>query len=180
MAKPTKTPVSAPASPAASPDEGNPMVAPKPKAKAVAAPNMELVAILTKYDEKVEQAESFFIEFVEFIQQNEIERATVVASMMKARSITFESAQSQYSRMKGLLNDETVLQELKDGKISLKVARERTTSKQKNPKSAKPEAKEARYNSTLKAFVGAAKESGSTRKEILLGVDAELKAAGVA
>ena len=156
------------------------MVAPKPKAKAVAAPNMELVAILTKYDEKVEQAESFFIEFVEFIQQNEIERATVVASMMKARSITFESAQSQYSRMKGLLNDETVLQELKDGKISLKVARERTTSKQKNPKSAKPEAKEARYNSTLKAFVGAAKESGSTRKEILLGVDAELKAAGVA
>lgn len=168
------------ASASASPDENEtPAAAAAVKVKAEPVANEQLVAILEQYDLKVEQAESFFIEFVEFIQENQLERGVVVASMMKARSITFESAQSQYSRMKKLLNNEEVLQELKDGKITLKVAREKTTTTQANPASAKPEAKEAKYNSTLKAFVNAAKESGLGRREILVGVEAELKAASV-
>lgn len=168
------------ASASASPDENEtPAAAAAVKVKAEPVANEQLVAILEQYDLKVEQAESFFIEFVEFIQENQLERGIVVASMMKARSITFESAQSQYSRMKKLLNNEEVLQELKDGKITLKVAREKTTTAQANPASAKPEAKEAKYSSTLKAFVNAAKESGLGRREILVGVEAELKAASV-
>ena len=152
---------------------------PGAKAKAEATPNPELVKIIESYDGKVEEAESFFIKWVECVQENQLDRDTVVVSMMKARGVTYETAQSQYSRMKKLLNDENVLQELKEGKITLKAARERTKTEQKNPKAAKPEAKEVKYNNTLKAFVTAAKESGYSRQEILLGVTAELKSAGI-
>lgn len=164
------------------PDEHEtPVEAAKPgvKPKAEAKPNEALVAIFEKYDEVVSQAESYFVELVEYIQKNEIDRNTVVASMMKARQITYEAAQSQYSRMKKIFNDENVLQELRDGKITLKAARERTVTKQKNPASADPAKKEARYTNSLKAFVAAAKESGFSLREILLGVEAELKSASI-
>ncbi len=152
---------------------------PGAKPKAEAKPDLKLVAIIEGHDQKVEEAEGFFIKWVEYIQENEVDRDTVVVSMMKARGITFESAQSQYSRMKKIFNDENVLQELKDGKITLKVARERTKSDQKKPKNSTPEAKEQKYNNGLKSFVAICKESGYTRQEILMGFTAELKAAGV-
>lgn len=151
----------------------------KAGAKAEAAANEELVSLFEGYDEGVKQAETLFVALVEFIQDNQVDRATVVASMMKARGINYESAQSQYSRMRKILNDEEVLEDLKSGKITLKVAREKTKTAQKNPKSAKPEAKEAKYTNTLKAFVASAKESGYSRAEILVGVTAELKSAGI-
>lgn len=144
-----------------------------------ATANEELVGLFESYDEKVQEAEEIFVELVELIQEKQLDRATVVASMMQARGINYESAQSQYSRMKKIFNNEEVLQELKDGKITLKVARERTKDTQKNPKSSKPEAKEQKYTSTLKAFVAAAKESGLARREIMVGVEAELKSAGI-
>lgn len=171
MAKKTVTPSAAP--------EGKPSTKPGVKPKADAAPNVQLVEIIESFDQQVEKAESFFVDMVEFIQKNQIDRDTVVVSMMKARGITFESAQTQYSRMKGLLNDEATLQELKEGKITLKVARQRTVKPQVNPKGSKPEAKEQKFSSTLKSFVSAAKESGFTLSEILTSVTAELKAAGI-
>ncbi len=148
--------------------------APKAGAKAKPEPeaNEELVGLFEKYDQVVEQAETYFIEMVEHIQKNQLDRATVVKSMMKARGITYETAQSQYSRMKKIFNNEEVLKDLKEGNITLKVAREKTVSGQKNPKAAKPEAKEARFTNTLKAFAGAAKESGFTLKEIMVSVEA--------
>lgn len=148
-------------------------------AKAEAKPNAELVGLFESYDEAISTAEKIFIELVETIQEKQLDRATVVASIMIARGVNYETAQTQYSKMKKIYNNEEVLQELKDGKITLKVARERTKTPQKNPKAAKPEAKEAKYASTLKAFVAAAKESGYARKEIMVGVEAELKSAGI-
>jgi hypothetical protein len=161
------------------PAEGAPAAGAKPGAKVEATPNEELVGLFVQYDETVEKAESYFIQLVELIQKRQLDRATVVVSMMRARKITFETAQSQYSRMKKIFNNEEVLKELKDGKISLKVARERTTDKQANPKSADPKNKEQKYNAALKTFVAAAKEGGFPLKEIMLGVEAELKSAGI-
>lgn len=152
---------------------------PKEKTKEKAVANEELVTLLESYDENVAAAEKSFIDMVEFIQENQVDRATVVASMMKARGIEYESAQSQYSRMKKILNNEEVLADLKAGKITMKVAREKTKSEQKNPKSAKPEAKEQKYSTTMKSFVAAAKESGFTLEEIMTSVKAELKSAGI-
>jgi len=189
----TKSPTAT--APAGTPMAGSPAAAPSPsgaptpapnatvtaKTKVEPKPNEQLVSIFVKYDEVVEQAESYFIELVEFIQKNQLPRDTVVASMMRARKITYETAQSQYSRMKKIFNNEEVLAELKEGKITLKVARERTTDKQENPKSAtaNPQNKEQKYNSCLKAFVAAAKEGGFSLREILLGVEAELKSASI-
>jgi DNA-binding transcriptional regulator YhcF (GntR family) len=173
------------ASAAAGPEAGteaNPVAAgvkPGKAAKPEPVANEELVQLLTKYDENVEAAEASFIDFVEFIQKNQVPRPVVVASFMKARKVTFETAESQYSRMKKLLNNQEVLDELKAGKITLKVAREKTKTSQKNPASAKPEAKEQKYNNALKAFVAAAKEGGYSLKTVLMGVEAELKSAGV-
>ncbi len=147
--------------------------------KAEAAANEELVALFEQYDEATRKTESYFIELVEFIQDKQLDRATVVASMMKARGIDYGTANTQYSRMKKLLNNEEVLEELKSGQITMKIAREKTKKTQENPKSAKPEAKEQRFTNTLKAFVAAAKESGFSRKEIMLSVEASLKDAGI-
>lgn len=151
----------------------------KVTAKADAKPNEELIGLFESYDEHVAAAEKAFVEMVEFIQENQIDRATVIASMMKARSLSFESAQKEYGTMKKIFNNEEVLQELKDGKITMRVARQKTKTTQKNPKSAKPEAKEQKFNATLKSFVAAAKESGFSRAEILTTVTAELKAAEI-
>jgi len=161
-------------------DEG---AAPAPKAKTKekveAVANEILVGLFESYDEKVSEAGTIFIELVEKIQEDQLDRATVVASMMQARGISYENAQAQYSKMKKIFNNEEVLQDLKEGKITLKVARERTKTEQKNPAAAKPEAKEQKYTSTMKAFVAAAKESGFARKEIMVSVEAELKSAGI-
>lgn len=165
--------------PEASTEGEQPKAKPGAKAKAEATANEELVGLLVKYDENVAKAESMFIDFVEFIQKNQLPRPVIVASIMKARGVTFETANTQYSRMKRLLNNQEVLDELKSGKITLKVAREKTTTKQANPKSAKPEAKEARYQKALKDFAAAAKEGGYTLKAIMMGVEAELKSAGI-
>lgn len=151
----------------------------KTKASADAKPNEELIGLFESYDEFVAAAEKSFVEMVEFIQENQIDRATVIASMMKARSLSFEAAQTAYSSMKKIFNNEEVLQELKDGKITMKIARQKTKSTQKNPASAKPEAKEQKYTNTMKHFVAAAKETGFTRAEILVSVTAELKSAGI-
>lgn len=161
--------------------EGTAQPGAKPKAtsKEDAKPNEELVGMFESYDEHVAKAEAAFVELVEFIQEKQLDRNTVVISMMIARSINYETAQTQYSKMKKIFNNEEVLEDLKAGKITMKIARERTKTEQKNPKSAKPEAKEARYTNTLKAFVAAAKESGLARREILIGVEAELKAAQI-
>lgn len=152
---------------------------PGAKEKVAVVANEELVHLLEAYDENVEKAEGSFIAMVEFIQKNQLPRAVVVASMMKARGIGFESADTQYSRMKKLLNNQEVLDELKSGAITLKVAREKTKTPQKNPASAKPEAKEQKFTTSLAAFVAAAKESGYELKAILVSVEAELKSAGI-
>lgn len=151
----------------------------KVKANVKAVANEELVALFESFDEGVREAEKKLVELCEFINEQQLDKATVVASMMQARGIDYSTALTQYSRMKKMFNNEEVFEELKSGKISLKVAREKTKGSQKNPKSAKPEAKEQRFTTTMKAFVAAAKESGFARKEIMVSVEAELRSAGI-
>lgn len=149
----------------------------KPKQEAV--PNEELVSLLSKYDEHVEEAQSYYVQFCRFVQKNQVGRAEVVASIMRARSCTFETASSQYSRMKNILSNEEVLKQLEDGQITLKVAREKTTKKQENPKNAKPEAVEERFNKAQAALVSAVKEKGYDLRSALMSYEAALKTAGV-
>lgn len=160
--------------------QGEPTEAPKVK-KGVPEPVVHegLVKIITNYDEHVEQAETYYVEMIEFIQGKQLSRADVVATLMRARGIGYETAQTQYSKMKGILNNKEILAELKAGKITLRVARERTTKKQENPKSSKPEAKEAKYSNALKGLAAAAKECGFDFDSVMLSVKAELHSVGI-
>ena len=170
----------------------------KPQSEAKTKPEAKVhPALETKikaYDSACQQAETYYIEIVEIIQSEKISRADVVQTLMRARGITFETAQSQYSRMKNIWQNETVLQELKQGIITLAVARQRTTKPQAGTEAAKAaagtgktggdatktaETKELRYERTLKAFIASCKECGFDKKSVLTSVDANLKAAGI-
>lgn len=174
----------------------SPQPTPDAKAKANAKPEAKvhagLESVIVKYDDAVEKAESYYIEIIEVIQSNKISRADVVATLMKARKITFETAQAQYSRMKGIWQNPEVLKQLKDGEITLKMAREKTTKKQAGTTStqgaqsgastsaeASKETKEARYERCQKAHVAAVKECGYDLKSAIVSFEASLKAAGV-
>jgi hypothetical protein len=166
---------------------------PAPDAKTKNAPepkvHAKLLNAIQKYDEHVQEAESYYVEMIELIQTEKIPRADVVQTLMKARGITFETAQSQYSRMKGIWQDPKILEQLKNGEITLKVARDSTKKSQSNPASgnataqgaggASKETKEARYERARKAHVAAVKECGFDLRSALVSFEADLKTAGI-
>lgn len=159
--------------------ETKPKKAVKPEAKV----HVGLLECIKQYDTHVAEAETYYIEMIEIIQTEQISRADVVATMMKARGISFETAQSQYSRMKGIFSNKEVLEKLKNGEITLKVAREATTKKQANPtkdKAVDPAKKEERFEKAVNSVVASAKECGFDRKSVLTSIEAALKAAGIA
>lgn len=159
----------------------------KPEAKV----HTKLESLIKTYDETMEKAESYYVEIAELVQTEKISRADVVATLMRARGITFETAQSQYSRMKGIWQNPEVLAQLKSGEITLRMAREKTTKKQAGTVakdaaaagSAKgtsaTETKEARYERCRKALVASAKECGFDKKSVLLSIESDLTAAGI-
>ena len=151
----------------------------KVKVKVEATVNTTLVIHFQTYYENVAKSESSLITLAEYVQNNSLDRATVVISLMKARNLTYETAAKHYGKLKRILNNEEVLKSLKDGKLTMKEAQSAVTTKQKNPASATAESKEAKYNNTLKAFATAAKETGHSLREIMVGVEAELKSAGI-
>jgi hypothetical protein len=171
-------------SPAAQPTTGA-GVAPQPQV------HPKLLEAVQGYDKHVQEAETYYVQMIELVLEHKINRADVVATLMRARGITFETAQSQYSRMKNLWSDPTILQKLKNGEITLKVAREATTKKQANPASGgtttagtdggktSAETKEARYERARKAHTQAVKECGFDLKSAMMSFEADLKQAGV-
>lgn len=169
-------------SPAPAPAAGA-KTAPEPK------PHPKLLAAISNYDQHIQEAETYYVEMIELVLTEKINRADVVATLMKARKITFETAQSQYSRMKKMWENPEILKQLKNGEITLKVAREATTKKQAAPAGSgdgsagasnkTQETKEARYERVRKAHVAAVKECGFDLKSAMLSFEADLKAAGV-
>lgn len=161
------------------------------KAQPEAKVHTQLMEKIKLYDESVAKAESYYVEIIEIIQTEKVSRADVVATLMKGRGISFETAQSQYSRMKNIWQNPEVLKQLKDGEITLKIAREKTTKKQagteaKAAGTAQPtgaggekETKEARFDRCRKAFVAATKECGYDLRSVMVSVEADLKAAGI-
>jgi len=151
-------------------------------------------ALLNKikaYDETMQKAESYYVDIIKIIQTEKVSRADVVATLMRARGITFETAQSQYSRMKNIWQNPEILKQLENGEITLRVAREKTTKKQEGTEVAaagtastpgaggEKEGKEARFDRCRKAFVASVKECGYDLKSTLLGIESDLKAAGI-
>ena len=179
---------------AVAPASPKPQTDAKAKTQPEAKVHTGLLTLIKGYDDTVAKAESYYIEITELIQSEKLSRADVVATLMKARGITYESAQSQYSRMKQIWQNPEVLAKLKSGEITLKMARESTKKTQAGTAdaaatpatgagsaatSSEKETKEARYDRARKAHVAAVKECGFDLRSALMSFEADLKGAGV-
>lgn len=144
------------------------------------ASNPRLVAAIRSSDEAKLAYKSSLIAVCTIVQEEQLTKAEVVASLMEGRGIEKVTAESQFSRMKGLLLNPEVLEDLKNGIIDLKTARTQTTKKQANPSAEKKKQNlEKRINTNLTALMAAFKEGGMDKASIILTVKAAIKKAGI-
>lgn len=142
--------------------------------------NPRLVAAIKASDNAMKEAQSLLVTVAEIVQAEDLTRSEVVASIMEARGVEKSTADTQYSRMKKLLNDPETLQELKDGNITLKAAREKTKGTQKAPSaSKKKENAEKKFTKAVSTIVEAALESGMDKATVLNVIKTALKKGGV-
>lgn len=160
-------------------------------------PNMQLVTLLTTYDELKDKTVSVYVDMAELIGKDNLSRPVVVQSIMKARGITYENAQPIASRIMKLAKDPETIQAIRDGKITTSEVfynRKPGGSKvgsspggQTDPANVgggakgttQAETKEKKYARVLGEFIEVCKSAGYDRKAILMGVEASLKNAGI-
>lgn len=148
--------------------------------KQAAVANPRLVAAIRVSDDAAGAYKSSLITIATICQEEQLTKGEVVASMMEARGCTKQTAESQYSRVQGLLKNPEVLEQLKNGEIDLKTARVATTKKQTNPSpEKKKESIEKRISKSLQNLVIACKEGGMDRASILVAVKSACKKAGI-
>jgi hypothetical protein len=155
----------------------------KTKEKVAPVPHPLLVEKIQGYYTAKEAAQTYLIEMGDLISKEKISRGSVIASMMEARDITKETAESQYSRIIGILSKPKVLEDLKAGVITLAEARQKgvRNEKQSTTKKAKNDAasKQTKFDSALKNLAEASKAIGYSKQDVLRAVDAQLKSIGV-
>lgn len=161
--------------------EVDPNVAPAAEAKTEKKVKPEvkvdpgLSKIIANYDESVEKAVSHQVEMIDYIRKNNISRAVLVKTLVEVRKIEVVSATSEASRIMKLAKDDQIFEQLKNGEITLKAARN-ATKKPQAKKEVPQEPKEKIYEKALIAFAEAAKAVGLPLKDILESVKATLKA----
>lgn len=142
--------------------------------------NPRLVAAIKAADQAEMQHKSCLVTIATISQEEQLTRAEVVASLIEARGIEKTTAESQYSRMKGLLSDPKIMEGLRSGEITLKAARQATKKEQKAPSpEKKKENIEKRFSGAITSLITAAKEGGMDRTSVLNSVKSACKKAGV-
>lgn len=151
------------------------------KAAAAAVANPKVVAAIRAEDEARSNAASKLAHLLQVVQDTEVTRPELVASYLEAKpNCSPATAQSQASRIMGLLKDPEVASKLISGEITLKTAREATTKKQENPNEAKAkENKQKRLATALAQVVAAAKELGIDRTSLKAMLTEAAKKAGI-
>lgn len=152
----------------------------KTEATSAVSANPRLVAAIRGFDEAKATAQTLLVEIGTIAQQESLTKNEVVASLMAARGVEKNTAESQYSRMKKIFSDPEVLEKLKNGEMDLKEAREKTTKKQENPsESKKQENANKRLAKGIAMVLGAAKELGTDIASIINTFKAAGKKAGL-
>ena len=142
--------------------------------------NTKLVEALRTFDRSKDETKSYLIDVATIVQEEQLTRAEVVASMIEARGVSKGTAESQYSRMKKIFTDGETLEALRSGEIDLKTAREKSVKKQENPSAAKKEENcEKRYTASLGKLLECVKEMGTDLASFLASVKASAKKAGI-
>lgn len=154
------------------------------KANAAAASkvtaNARLVAAIRASDDALNKARSVLVVMAEICQSEDLTRPEVVASIMEARGVEKSTAESQYSRMKKLMTDPATLAALKDGSMSLTMARAASKKAQKSPSPEKKKANaEKKFAKALSTIVETAKETGMDYVSVLKAIKSALKKAGL-
>lgn len=151
------------------------------KTAAAAVANPKIVAAFRAVADAKEEHKSKLVALSEICQREKASRQELIASYMEARGCERVTAEGQISRMFKMLMDPETLEDLKSNKIDLKTARERTTTKQKNPSAAKKaENSEKKFTKGLTMLVEAAKEGGMDYDSCLIAFKAALKKNGIA
>lgn len=89
----------------------------------------EIVKLVNAVDNSVKRAEKAILNLVKACQRHQHTRATMVASFMEARGITYETAQCDYSRMRRMLNDPDFIKDFEAGLYNLQLANFRKSIK---------------------------------------------------
>ena len=148
----------------------------KPEVKA----DPELGALLTTYEDAQEKATSYFVDMLDYVKKKNITRAILVKTLMEFRKVEASTAVTQASRILSMLKDEGIVDQLRAGEISLKVARAATTKTRETSATGGAagtnEAKEKDFDNKLKAFAQSAKAMGYDLKSIMATVRATLQA----
>jgi hypothetical protein len=154
----------------------------KAEASANVTSNPRLVAAFKAYESSKLETQSYLVKVAEICQSEQLTKNEVVASMMEARGIEKSSAESQYSRMKGILTDPDLLEALRSGEIDLKTAKEKgkVRGAQKNPNAAKKkENLDKRMTKAVSQIVACAKEGGMDKASVLNQIGSALKKNGI-
>lgn len=164
--------------------------APKSKADAKAEAAKSVTAhpglkkVLLKYDGAKKQASSYMIEAATLCQEQQLSKEEIVATLMEVRGIDRETAGQQFSRLKLLLLNPETLEELREGKISLKEAKEKV-KKAKGAKTRQLSAKEIQRNTeavitrSITQMLNAAKNGGTSLEALLSTLKEAAKKAGL-
>lgn len=142
--------------------------------------NERLVAALQGHDQAKKEAKSYLIEMATIVQEEQLSKEEVIASIMSARDCDRKYAGEQYSRMKSILNSPETLQELKDGIIDLQTAKARTAKPQveKSTKKAQENAEKV-ITRSISAIVTKMKELGIDKEAIITTFKQACKKAGI-
>lgn len=160
--------------------KGNAAAGAKTAEKPPVVANTKLVEALRTFDRSKDETKSYLIDVATIVQEEQLTRAEVVASMIEARGVSKATAESQYSRMKKIFTDGETLEALRSGEIDLKTAREKSVKKQENPSATKKEENlEKRYAGALTKLLEAVKEMGTDLASFLASVKASAKKAGI-
>lgn len=90
----------------------------------------------SKYKAAWERSQSTFVKVVEYVKKQKLSRAIVVATLVAVKGMTESSAETEASRIIKAANpkNESVLQDLKTGTISMRAARRLIAKPQRNPR----------------------------------------------
>jgi hypothetical protein len=143
-----------------------------------------LVKLLKGIEEAKQRATSYLIDAATLVQKEQLSKEEVIASIMEARDCDRKYAGEQYSRLRQYLNKPEILEDLREGRITLKEAKVKVKG-DKGSRTRKPSPKEIQQNAaktittSITRMLNAAKNAGIDLQSLLSTVKEAAKKAGI-
>jgi hypothetical protein len=139
------------------------------KEKPIVTVHEGLFKLIKQEREAAEQAATYMVAICETVSKDNVSNAQLIKTIMEARGIAEASARGVASRIRSLLKDDTSLQKLRDGEVTVRAA---VKSAQTRQAAAGPKNKKKAFDRALNSFVAASKALGQDKKTLLVTVEA--------